>query len=105
MAYQVIRHPQVENDLNDIAELIGDYAGLAIALSKIDGIERDMEGLADLPHIGSLRHEIYPNLRAMPTAEKGVMSFVVDDDKRTVFVLSITYAGTDWMSMVEKRRV
>lgn len=54
-------------------------------------------------HIGTLRHDIRSNLRAIPAAGKGVICFTVDDERRTVLIIAITYAGADWSSRVAER--
>ena len=59
--------------------------------------------LSVLPHVGTIRSEIYPNLRAIPAAKKGVIAFVVDDKKLEVLVVAITYAGADWMQLTRDR--
>ncbi len=103
MTYRVIRHPEVEHDLFDLTDLVADYAGIEIATRKLDEIESTLKNLSHTPHIGSLRHEIYANLRAIPVAGKGVISFIVDDDEKTVLILAITYAGADWIGRMPDR--
>jgi plasmid stabilization system protein ParE len=56
-----------------------------------------------LPPVGTLHHDIYPNLRAIPVARKGVITFVVDDAELSVFIVSITYADADWLGRVHLR--
>ena len=77
--YKIIRHPDVDRDLRGIVDLIADYSGVETAFQKLEQIEATMKSLTKTPHQGSLRHEIYPNLRAIPTARKGVICFIVDD--------------------------
>jgi toxin ParE1/3/4 len=101
--YKIFRHPNVELDLLDIVDLIAEYAGSTIAAQKLDQIEASVQKLAQTPHVGSLRHEIYPDLRAIPTARKGVIAFVVDDEAQVVFIVSITYAGADWITRSQNR--
>jgi toxin ParE1/3/4 len=102
-AYKIVRHPSVSDDLLDIAFLIADFAGVETALRKIDEIEVDIGKLADLPHVGSLRHEIAGGLRAIPAAGKAVICFVVDDDHNEVRIMAIGYAGSDWISETKAR--
>lgn len=104
MAYEVHRHPLVRTDLINITILIGDYAGYDIAESKIDQIEQKLNSLTDFPHIGTIRDDIYPGLRAIPVAEKAVICFTVNEPAATVNVICISYAGADWMSRVKERR-
>jgi len=103
MRYRLYRHPGVEQDLFDIVDLIAQYAGLDIAERKLEEIEQKLDNLARLPHVGTLRHDIYPNLRAIPVARKGVITFIVDDAELSVFIVSITYAGADWLGRVHFR--
>ncbi|MDD9910319.1 MAG: type II toxin-antitoxin system RelE/ParE family toxin [Ahrensia sp.] len=105
MGYAIDRHPEMDQDLGNIAALISEYAGTAIAANKLRQINADVGKLTDFPHVGTLRHEIYPELRAIPTAEKGVIAFTVDDATKTVLILSITYAGADWVRIVRNRKV
>jgi len=97
--YRILRHPNVADDLFDIAVLIADYAGVEIALRRIGEIEQTVQKLRDVPHIGSVRDEIAPGLRAIPAAGKGVICFIVDDENHEVRILAIGYAGSDWMTM------
>jgi plasmid stabilization system protein ParE len=101
--YAIDRHPLVNRDLFDIARFIGEYAGYDKANSKIDELERSIGSLSDYPHIGSPRPDIVPGLRALPSAEKGVICFTADDEKRTVRIVCITYAGQDWQKIASQR--
>lgn len=74
-----------------------------MALRKLGEIERSFRRLGENPHIGSIRNEIHPGLRAIPTARKGVIAFVVDDEAKAVFIVSVTYAGADWFATVANR--
>ncbi|APX16625.1 hypothetical protein BWR17_12855 [Phaeobacter inhibens] len=101
--YRVVRHPQLAEDLNSIAFLIAEYAGTAVALRKIGEIEDTIGKLRQVPHIGSIRDNIAPGVRAIPTAGKGVVCFVVDDKLKEVVVLAASYAGSDWSTSVRLR--
>ena len=102
-SYKVIRHPAVDQDLFDILDLIADYSGIDVALIKLGQIEETINSLTSTPHTGSVRDDIYPGLRAIPTARKGVISFFVDDATETIQIVSITYAGAEWARRVETR--
>lgn len=103
MAYRIIQHPLVDRDIYEISDLIASYAGPAIGLSKVKEIVRVIDNLADFPHIGSLRNELLLGLRSIPAGEKGVISFTVNDDDQSVFIICVTYAGADWMARVKER--
>lgn len=91
-------------ELVDIHDLIAAYAGGIVADRKLAEIEAAVERLADYPKVGSLRDEMSPGLRAIPAAEKAVICFKVDDDTLTVFIVCVSYAGSDWTSRVKERR-
>lgn len=101
--YRLEYHAAAEQDLVDIHNLIEDYAGRITADRKLAEIEAATYRLADLPKIGSTRDELAPGLRAVPAAEKAVICFTIDDDTLTVFILCVSYAGSDWASRVKER--
>lgn len=103
MRYKIRIHPEVENDLAEVVAAIAKYAGLAVGLAKIDEIIAFIDTLSDFPKIGTVRDEISPGLRAIPASEKAVVCFKVDDTTATVFVICISYAGSDWMSRIFDR--
>ena len=55
--------------------------GDEVARRKLDVIENTVLGLAQSPHIVSLRGEISPGLRSILTVRKGVACFAVDDER------------------------
>ena len=100
MAYRLVRHPLVREDLLNLVDLVADFAGVDVAERKLLEIEQTLTLLRHTPHIGSVRDEIYPGLRAIPVAGKGVLCFTVDDNTETVFIVCIGYAGHDWQTSV-----
>jgi plasmid stabilization system protein ParE len=104
MRYRIIQHSLVESDLLEVTDYIASYAGLDIGNAKVDEITRFISRLADFPKIGSLRDELSPGLRAIPAAEKAVVCFTVNDETRTVIIMCIGYAGSDWAARVKDRR-
>ncbi|MCF6343833.1 MAG: type II toxin-antitoxin system RelE/ParE family toxin [Devosiaceae bacterium] len=103
MTYKIFRHKEVEQDLFDIVDLLLEYAGSVIAEKKLLEIEISIKKLAHTPHIGTIRDDIFLGCRAIATARKGVITFNVDDAKREVFIICITYAGVDWIARSEQR--
>lgn len=101
--YRLLRHPHVATDLDDILTLVADYSGKATALRILGEIETAVRGLADLPHVGTVRDDVYPGLRAIPVARKGVICFTVDDERQEVRLVAIGYAGREWARMVRGR--
>ena len=101
--YKIVRHPHVAYDLLDIASFVADYASNDVAMRKLAEIERTIRKLRDLPHIGSFRDEIAAGVRAIPAADKGVICFIVDDDRLEVRIMVIGYAGSDWSKIVRAR--
>lgn len=103
MSYRIRFHPAVSSDLDDITQWLIDYAGSASAARRLAEIEAAVDGLASVPHKGTLRDEIAPGLRAIPAGRKAVIAFTVDDDAREVLIHAITYAGADWMARSKLR--
>ena len=102
--YAIDRHPLVRRDFFDIARLIGEYAGYPVAGLKTDQIEHTIHELKQFPHIGAPRDDVFPGLRAIPTAEKAVVCFTVDDQSHIVKIVCVTYAGQDWQKIARERR-
>ena len=103
MTYRIRYHPLVRSDIDAIATWLARAAGPAAASRQLDEIEALIEGLASLPHRGSLREEIAPGLRAIPAGPRAVVAFQVDDQARRVRVLVVSYAGSDWMGRARER--
>jgi toxin ParE1/3/4 len=101
--YRILRHPSVARDLDAILRLIAEYSGVGVALAKLAEIEEGMRRLADTPHVGSIRDEIAPGLRAIPVARKGVIVFRVDEAEKVVYLLCVAYAGADWVGRTTRR--
>ncbi|MFB9950401.1 type II toxin-antitoxin system RelE/ParE family toxin [Rhizobium puerariae] len=101
--YRLEYHSAAEQDLVDIHSYIEGYAGRITADRKLAEIEATTYRLADLPKIGSIRDDLLPGLRAIPAAEKAIICFTVDDETMTVFIICISYAGSDWTSRVTER--
>ena len=104
MGYRGVRHPLVREDIIKITLFIGEYAGYDLAEGKIETIEASLEGLSTFPHAGTVRSEIYPGLRVIPTAGKAVICFTVADDRAEVYVVCVSYGVADWESRVKERR-
>ena len=101
--YKVLRHPKVRNDLIQIAQFLQFHSSIITSERKIRSIENRINRLRRFPHVGTLRDDIYPGVRAIPVAEKGVLCFKVDDETRTVFLICIAYAGQNWQGVLEER--
>ncbi|MFP3542610.1 type II toxin-antitoxin system RelE/ParE family toxin [Rhizobium sp. SIMBA_035] len=101
--YRLRYHPDATDDLIKIFTLIEHYAGTEIANRKLSEIERATKGLTDFPHKASPRDEVQPGLRVLPAAEKAVICFTVDDADKSVLILAVGYAGSDWAARVKER--
>ena len=104
MTYRIRFHPLVERDLRDIVEWVLDYAGSEAADRTLTEIERTITGLAHTPHMGSIRDETAPGLRAIPAGRKAVVAFTVDDKAFEVLIHAVTYAGADWVARMPQRQ-
>jgi plasmid stabilization system protein ParE len=97
-------HPGVAADLDEIADWITAYAGPDAAERRLAEIEATLASLREMPHKGSLRDDIAPDLRAIPAGRRAVIVFTVDEARREVRVHAITYAGADWARRSRLRR-
>lgn len=86
-----------------ILRFVGDYAGYPVARSKVVEIKQSITNLKNYPHIGTVRGEIVSGLRALPSAEKAVICFTVNDETHTVKIVCVTYAGQDWQKIAKAR--
>jgi len=66
-------------------------------------IRQRITGLGGVPHIGTVRNDVVPGLRAIPAVEKATICFTVNDETRTVKIICVTYAGQDWQTIARER--
>lgn len=103
MRCRLTNHAEVPYDLAAILDLIGNYAGYRTARRTIAEIRRTIVTLKHYPHIGTAQPHIMPDMRMIPSVDKAVICFVVDDEAREARVLSVTYAGQDWQRIAKSR--
>lgn len=103
MRYRVIRHPLVDRDIARIAAFLLKYTTPRSVADKIARLDSDVSALRQYPHRGTRRDDIAPGLRAIPSAGKGVIAFEIHEEARVVRILSVTWAGADWMGRVVLR--
>ena len=90
MRYRVTRHPLVDRDIARIAAFLLEFTTLRSVADEIARLDSDASTLGENPHRGTRRDDILPGLRAIPSAEKGVIAFDVNEDTRVVRILSVT---------------
>ncbi len=103
MSYRLRFHPAASADLNAILNWIAGYSGVRTAERRLAEIEAAITSLKATPHIGSIRDDIAPGLRAIPAGRKAVVAFVVDDEQREVLIYAVSYAGADWVGRSRAR--
>ena len=101
--WRIERHPLVLRDVRRIARCLLDHTSEARVRAKIGQLERDVTALGDNPHKGTRYDDILGGLRAIPSSDKGVIAFQVLEARRTVRILSITWAGENWQGRVVER--
>ena len=104
MRYRFTLHPLIERDFENIQDFIAPVAGVRSARRIAHEIKERIKRLCDYPHIVTVRPDIVAGLRAIPSVEKAVICFTVNDDNRVVHVVCITYAGQDWQEIARKRQ-
>ena len=103
MRYKIIRSSLVEHDLENIQDYIASVGGVRSASRISREINSTILKLSDFPHVGTVRHDIMPNLRAIPAAEKATICFTINDETRTVKIVCIAYAGQNWQAIARDR--
>lgn len=103
MQYVIRRHPLVEQDFERIQDFIAPVAGINTARRIVREINDRIAELRDYPNIGTIHADIRPGLRALAFGNKAVICSVVDNERRVVTVLCVTYAGQDWQRIARTR--
>ena len=101
--YGLLYLPEAVRELMDIHDMIAAYVGVEIAGQKIADIETVTKSLADMPYKAPIRDGLPSGLRAISVGQKAVIGFTVDEEERTVRIVVISYAGSDWMSKARDR--
>ena len=101
LRYRLSNHSEVVYDFAAILDIIGNYAGYPVARRKIAGIRQTIARLKEYPHIGVAHPEIMPRLRPIPSGDKALICFTVDDGNRVVGIICVTYAGQDWQRIAK----
>lgn len=104
MRYRFTLHSLVERDLENIQDFIAPVAGARSARKIAHEIKERIKRLCDYPHIGTVRSDIVAGLRAILSAEKAVICFTINDNKRIVHIICVTYAGQDWQEVARQRQ-
>ncbi|WP_372426333.1 type II toxin-antitoxin system RelE/ParE family toxin [Salinarimonas chemoclinalis] len=102
--YRVRLHPRVHDDFRAIERSMRPHAGAATTKQILRELRQAALALADTPHRGTLRTELFSGLRVIGASPRGSIAFSVDDAKREVFVHIVSYGGFDWESRVRDRR-
>lgn len=101
--FRVVRHPLVDRDIARVAAFLLRQTTPRSVARRLAALDADVNSLGENPFRGTERNEIASGLRVIPSAGKGVIAFEVREDIRTVRILSITWGGADWMSMIARR--
>ena len=104
MRYSISRHPMVERDFERIQDFIAPVAGIQVARRIVREIKDRIAALRDYPKIGTVHSDVRPGLRAILSVDKAVICFTVDDERRVVRIICVTYAGQDWQTIARARK-
>ncbi len=93
MARRVVLSPEALADLNELSDYIAARGGEARAAGYVDRIETYCRGLADFPHRGIARDDVWPGLRLLGFERRATVVFRIASD--TVTILRILHRGRD----------
>jgi plasmid stabilization system protein ParE len=96
LTYGVKIHDGAKADLRRIGRWIAEYSGREVAERKLNGIWKTIFALRELPHRGNLQPDLGADIRAVPSGDKAVVVFHVDEAALRVTVLVVSYVGQDW---------
>lgn len=103
MSYRLKLHPEARADLRQIGNWIASFSGPDVASRKLDGIWGTIFSLPALPHRGNLQPDLGTGIRAIPSGEKAVITFQVDETAKRLTILVVSYGGQDWQSRLKSR--
>jgi toxin ParE1/3/4 len=98
VTYRVRYHQRANDDLRRINGWITEFSGQQVARRKLLEIRASIRKLSVFPHRGARRDQILPGLRLLPVDDQTVASYVIDEANGEVLVLTVSYAGSDWMT-------
>lgn len=101
--FRLERHPLVERDIIRIAEFLLNYTTAESVEAKLAQMDRDVEALRENPFRGTRHGDILHGLRAIPSADKGVIAFQVIEDRQLVRILAVSWAGGNWQGWATRR--
>lgn len=94
MSYTVVFRPLAEDDLGELYVYIAQNSSSDRADNYLARIEATCLALADFPHRGMRRDDLFPGLRVIGFERRVSIAFVVDGTK--VRILRIFYGGRDF---------
>ncbi len=95
--YDVSLTPDAISDLQGIYEYISDKSGLPeVAWTYIEKLRGKCHKLAIAPMRGHKRDDLRKNLRVTAIDKNAVAAFEVDEENRTVTILTVFYGGKDY---------
>lgn len=103
MTYRLKIHEGARADLRQIGHWISGFSGQAVAKRKLSGIWDTIFSLQALPHRGNLQADLGPNIRAVPSGEKAVITFHLDEQSQRLTILVVSYGGQDWENRTKGR--
>lgn len=91
MARAIIFRPAAEADLIELFDYVAGASSPHRAGQYIDRIEAACLALAEFPERGSLRNDLYPNIRIIGFERRASIAFIIDD--HTVRIVRVFYGG------------
>lgn len=99
MNYRVVHHPNVDGDLRAIKDWLLRFSDPGTPALRLAQIAESFTFLSRYPNVGTVRNEVAPGLRVVPSADRhAAVAFVVSDETREVLIIAVTYGGADWIA-------
>lgn len=102
MKYNVIRTDMADSQIRSIILFVAEKFGNAVALEKLDDLEKSILALGDNPNLGT--EPKYPALKRQGykalILEKDLVFYKVDESKREVIIYAVADRRQDYLNII-----
>lgn len=102
--FEVIFDRDAESDLASIRDYLTEARDREFANAFADRLISYCESFADLPHRGTRRDEIHPNLRTVGWRRTVTVAFEISEATKRVIILGLFYRGRDVFGLLRERK-
>lgn len=102
MKYNVIRTDMADSQIRSIILFVAEKFGNAVALEKLDDLEKSILALGDNPNLGT--EPKYPALKRQGykvlILEKDLVFYKIDESKKEVIIYAVADQKQDYLNII-----